>query len=172
MRFRAAVNGVTTKNSDFPRSELREMANNGTTKAGWDSTSGTHTFFLDEAITAVPFKKKHIVAGQIHDAEDDIILIRLEDRNLYIREDGKNVHTLDSDYSLGKRFTIKFVVSVGETKVYYNGSETPSYTLNKDYSNAYFKAGAYTQSNCSKEESCNDGNYGEVFVYQATVTHE
>lgn len=175
VRFRAPVNGVTTSGSNYPRSELREMTNNGADKASWNSTSGTHSLFLDQAITALPFKKKHIVVGQIHDAANDVIVIRLEDRSLYVNVDSKNVHLLDANYTLGKRFTIRFVVNGDQTKVYYNNSADSAYILNKSYSGAYFKAGAYTQSNCSKEGSsllCNENNYGEVVVYQAIVTHQ
>ena len=102
-------------------------------------------------------------------------MIRLNYPNLHVRVDGTNVYTLDSHYTLGKRFTVKFVVSEGLTKVYYNNGADPVYTLNKKYSDAYFKAGVYTQSNCSKEGSpslCNDNNYGEVIIYQATITHQ
>ena len=174
LRFRAPVNGATTGGSKYPRSELREMTNNGTANASWTSFWGTHTLFLDEAITAVPKTKQHVVAGQIHDANDDIIVIRLEYPNLYVNADGKNVYTLDSGYTLGKRFTIKFVVKTGETEVYYNNNSKPVYTLSKDYSGAYFKAGAYIQSNCTKEssEGCNADNFGEVLIYQADITHD
>ncbi|MBI4098369.1 MAG: polysaccharide lyase family 7 protein [Candidatus Levybacteria bacterium] len=174
VRFRSPVNGMTTKGSNYPRSELREMTGSGVSNASWNSTSGVHSMFLDEAITALPSKKKHIVAGQIHDAKSDVIVIRLQDRSLFINVDGENVKTLDSNYILGKRFSVKFVVKNGQTAVFYNGSSSPVYTLNKEYSGAYFKAGAYTQSNCSKEESlkCTDTNYGEVIIFKLTVTHQ
>jgi len=175
VRFRAAVNGSTTSGSEYPRSELREMVDNGKTNAAWSSKKGIHTLFLDQAITAVPKIKQDVVAGQIHNESKDIIVIRLNYPNLHVRVDGTNVYTLDSHYTLGKRFTVKFVVSEGLTKVYYNNGADPVYTLNKKYSDAYFKAGVYTQSNCSKEGSpslCNDNNYGEVIIYQATITHQ
>lgn len=174
VQFRAPVNSPTTSGSKYPRSELREMADNGTTNAAWSSTQGTHTMFLDQVITKVPKIKKHVVAGQIHDDNDDIIVIRLEYPNLYINVDGKNVYILDSSYALGKRFTIKFEVNGAQTKVYYNNSQTPVYILNLNYSSAYFKAGAYTQSNCTREIPflfCNDDNYGEVVIYKAIVEH-
>lgn len=175
LRFRAAVNGVTTGGSSYPRSELREMTDGGKNRASWSSKSGKHTMFVDEAITAVPQVKKHVVAAQIHDSNDDVIVIRLELPNLYINVDGKNKYTLDSDYTLGERFNVRFEVSEGKTKVFYNGGSDPVFTLDKGYSGAYFKAGAYTQSNCSKEGSsgpCSDSNFGEVFIYQLAVTHE
>jgi hypothetical protein len=175
VRFRAPVNAPTTSGSNYPRSELREMTNNGRTNAAWSSTTGTHTMILDQAITAVPTTKRHVVAGQIHDSEDDIIVIRLEYPKLYVNVDGDNVITLDENYTLGKRFTIKFVAHNGKTDVYYNNSKTPSYTLSKDYTGAYFKSGAYTQSNCEREKSvslCTNQNYGEVLIYNLTVTHQ
>ncbi|HEY0616101.1 MAG TPA: polysaccharide lyase family 7 protein, partial [Kribbella sp.] len=46
VRFRAPVDGVTTSGSSYPRSELREMTNDGQEKADWSSTSGTHTLIV------------------------------------------------------------------------------------------------------------------------------
>lgn len=170
--FRAPVNGVTTSNSGYPRSELREMTNNGKSLASWSTTSGAHTMTIDEAITAVPKVKKHVVAGQVHDASDDVIVVRLEYPKLFVDINGKTGPTLDANYTLGKRFTVKFEASGGKIKVYYNGSTKPVYTLTKKGSGNYFKAGAYTQSNCSKEKkACNDNNYGEVVIYKLLVQH-
>lgn len=174
VRFRAPVNAPTTGGTKYARSELREMTNNGKAKASWSATEGTHTMFLDQAITAVPKTKPHLVAGQIHDDNDDIIVVRLQMPNLYINVNGKNVSTLDSRYKLGQRFTVKFVVNNGQTQVYYNRNIKPSYTLSLDYDDAYFKAGAYIQSNCDTEgsaELCNPDNYGEVIVYNVITTH-
>lgn len=174
VQFRAPVNSVTTSGSNYPRSELREMTNNGKKNASWSSTYGTHSLFIDQAITAVPKTKKQVVAGQIHDKERDILVIRLDYPRLYVNVDGKNVATLDPSYSLGKRFTAKIVAGNGQTSVYYNGNTTPIHTLKLDYTGAYFKVGAYTQSNCGKESAsqCNAENYGEVVVYQVTITHQ
>lgn len=174
VRFRAPVNGVTTSGSLYPRSELREMTNNGATQASWSTTTGTHTMFLDQAITAVPATKKHVVAGQIHDGDSDVIVTRLEYPKLYINIGGQTGPTLDANYTLGKRFTVKFEAKGGKINIYYNGSTTPSHTLNKNISTAYFKAGAYTQSNCTREASnlCKATNYGEVIIYKAEVTHQ
>lgn len=169
VRFRAAVNAPTTSGSSYPRSELREMTNNGKDKASWSATSGTHTMTIDQAITATPLKKPHVVAGQIHDSGDDVIVIRLEGKHLFVDVGGDTAHTLDTNYNLGTRFQVKFEVSGGQTHIFYNGAKV--YTLTKDYSGAYFKAGAYTQSNCSKEEVCSESNYGEVIIYSLSVTH-
>ena len=169
--FRAPVNGVTTSGSKYPRSELREMTSNGNTQASWSTASGTHTMFIDEAITAVPKNKSQVVAGQIHDANDDVIVIRLDYPNLHVDINGKTGPTLDAHYSLGKRFTVKFVASGGAINIFYNGNTSPAYTLKKSDSGCFFKAGAYTQSNCTKEKDCSGGNYGEVVIYKLDVQH-
>lgn len=173
--FRAPVNAPTTINSSYPRSELREMTNNGTQESFWPSTSGTHTLYIDEAITATSKNKPDVVAGQIHGDTSDLIVVRLEGQNLYLTRNKANLYTLENNYVLGTRFTVKFVVSNGQVAVYYNNGANPVYTLAKNVQKAYFKVGVYTQSNCQTEGSpdlCTSDNYGEVIVYQAQVTHQ
>lgn len=174
VRFRAPVNGVTTSGSSYPRTELREMTNAGKSNAAWSSTSGTHTMIVDEAITAVPQVKKKLITAQIHDAKEDLLTVKLNYPELYLDAQGKKVYMLDANYTLGKRFTVKIVSSGGQTKVYYNGSANPVYIMKKSFSGAYFKAGTYLQSNCSIEGSalCNANNYGEVMIYNVTVSHQ
>ena len=50
--FTANAGGVTTKNSSYPRSELREMT--GTEKASWSNTTGNHVLRLRQAVTRLP----------------------------------------------------------------------------------------------------------------------
>ena len=96
--FSARGDGVTTKNSHYPRSELREM--NGSEKASWSNTSGTHTLDVCEAITKVPAAKPEVVAAQIHDAGDDVLQIRLEGQKLMVQyDDGKSEQIIDPDYT-------------------------------------------------------------------------
>lgn len=172
IQFRAPVNGVTTSGSSYPRSELREMKNNGSSNASWSTTSGTHTMIFEQAITAVPLIKKDVVTAQIHDSSHDIVAIRLRYPKLYITVGDSTGPTLDANYILGKRFSVKLEAGGGKIKVYYNGSSTPAYTLSKKKSGLYFKAGAYTHSNCSIEASCSDDNYGEVQIYNLVVLHQ
>ncbi len=176
VQFRAHTSGSTTDGSGYPRSELREMTSDGSSTFSWSTSSGTHTLYVDQAITAVPKGKKHVVAGQIHDKNDDVIVIRLEYPKLFVDVNGSAVKTLTSSYVLGTRFNFKFVAGGGQIKVYYNGSLSPVYTLSKSVAECYFKAGAYTQSNCDTEseygQSCSTSNYGEVQIYGLTVTHQ
>ena len=110
------------------------------------------------------------MAGQIHDGKDDVTVFRLEGTSLYVT-DGDNAHhkLVTNDYKLGTRFEAKFVVSGGRIQAYYNGQLQT--TLTKSISGAYFKAGAYTQANCTNSNPCAESNYGQVEIYRATVTH-
>lgn len=168
--FQANTGGATTSGSGYPRTELREMTSNGTVNASWSSTSGTHTMEIDQAITHLPVVKPHIVVGQIHDANDDVIVFRLEGSKLFMDHNGTDGTTLTTSYVLGTRFKVKFVVSGGKVMSYYNGTLVETYT--KSFSGAYFKAGAYVQSSCHtvSGESCSA--YGEVVIYNVTVTHQ
>ncbi|WP_328891622.1 polysaccharide lyase family 7 protein [Streptomyces sp. NBC_00316] len=170
VQFRAAVNGVTTSGSGYPRSELREMTNNGTANASWSATSGTHTLTFREAFKHLPNDKPEVVGAQIHDAEDDITVFRLEGTNLYITNgDDTHYKLVTSSYALNTVYEGEFVVSGGEIKAYYNG--TLEATIPYTGSGNYFKAGAYTQANCSNSAPCSADNYGEVHIYNLEVTH-
>lgn len=169
VQFRSAVNGVTTGGSSYPRSELREMTADGSDEAAWSADSGTHTMVINQAITHLPNDKPHVVAGQIHGGDDDVSVFRLEGSSLYVT-DGDEKHTLvTDDYVLGTPFEAKFVVDDGTIQAYYNGELKA--TIDADFSEGYFKSGAYTQANCDRSDPCGDDNYGQVVVYDISVSH-
>jgi len=164
--FTANAGGVTTKNSNYPRSELREM--NGSKKASWSNTSGTHTLEAREAFTALPTAKPDVVGAQIHDSESDIIEIRLEGARLLVRyNDGKSDTILDPNYTLGTPYDLKIVAANGHILVSYNGSQMAD--IPASGSGWYFKAGSYVQSNPTRGEQ--PGAVGSVDISALTVTH-
>jgi hypothetical protein len=171
--FKASVDGATTKGSNFPRSELREMINNGKDQASWSSASGTHTLFIDQRVIHLPEVRDQIVIGQIHDANEYIIFYRLEGKKLLVSVNHGENKILDSNYKLGTRFNVKFVVSNNETKCYYNGDL--KYTYAGSFSGAYFKAGAYVQSS-NRGKKKTEGElataYGAVEIFNTWVKHE
>jgi len=168
LTFQANAGGFTTSNSVYPRSELREMANGGTSEASWSTGSGRHTMEIEEAITHLPEVKPEAVAGQIHDAEDDVVMIRLEGKHLFVEGGGTDLGNLDSSYTLGTRFTVKMLAENDHIKVSYNGQEKVD--VARKTSGCYFKAGVYTQSNTSKGDAASA--YGEVRMFSLRVTHE
>jgi poly(beta-D-mannuronate) lyase len=164
--FRAPVGGATTGNSEYPRSELREMTAGGKKQASWSGESGTHVMTINQSITALPSGKPEVVAGQIHDDEDDVVMVRLHGTKLFVESDGRQVGVLDPAYRLGTRFTVQLVATPGQIRVTYNGIKTVG--LERDGSDYYFKAGCYTQAN---EDNSDEGSYGEVVIHALTVQH-
>jgi hypothetical protein len=161
--FTAKCGGVTTSKSGYPRSELREMRNNGRDKAAWSNKSQTHIMTLDQAFIHLPVRKPHVVAGQIHDGADDVCACRLEGNKLWMtRGDDTHFDLLDGNYALGTRFTIQFTARPGGIDYNYNGGAIEG-TVPGNFYGCYFKAGCYTQSSPAKGDS--PSAYGQVAMW-------
>lgn len=178
--FIAPVDGVTTSNSGYPRSELREMWLDGDYgNSRWSMKSGTHIMRITQAILRWPEGKREVVAGQIHDGVDDICMIRAVAKGssgdfarLYAEKsngkgEGSERFLLDDNYVRGTRFTVTIAATKHGVSVFYNdvwkaGWEQQEWSDDKNY----FKAGCYTQANES-----NGSGHGEVVVYSLDVTH-
>lgn len=164
--FQAHAGGFTTKNSSYPRSELREMNLDGT-NAAWSNATGVHTMTIRQAITHTPSVKPHVVAGQIHDGSDDVIMVRLEGSHLFVETNGTPLGTLQQGYALGTPFTVKIEAASGQIKVFYN--DVLKVTYDRSGTGFFFKAGVYTQSNPSRGES--PDAYGQVVIYDLALSH-
>jgi poly(beta-D-mannuronate) lyase len=167
--FKANCGGVTTKGSSYPRSELREKINGKL--AAWSSLTGTHVMELIVSIHKVPAVKSEVVIAQIHDANKDIIEIKLSSKSknkLYVHTDDKN-YELDSNYIMGNEFSIKIVVEEGLVHIYYNEVDNAKHSIPINSEGNYFKAGNYVQSNCSKGDRHDD--YAEVWIHSLKATH-
>ncbi|WP_433279455.1 polysaccharide lyase family 7 protein [Pseudonocardia xinjiangensis] len=164
--FAANAGGATTSGSDYPRSELREMT--GADKASWSNTSGTHTLTVREAFTKLPPAKPEVVGAQIHDAKNDVVLIRLIGQRL-VAEYGRDSTrvTIDPAYKLGTPYDLKLVAADSHIQVFYNGKLATDIPLSG--SGWYFKAGAYVLSNTDTGDS--PDAEGEVVIYSLQVQH-
>ncbi len=164
--FTAGVGGVTTENSTYPRSELREM--DGTKKASWSNTSGTHVMELREAFTALPTAKPDVVGAQIHDSESDVIEVRLEGARLLVKDGSTNDDTvMDPNYVLGTPYDLRIVAANGHIAVFYNGVQKAD--ILRSGSEWYFKAGSYVQSNLTRGDQ--PDAVGTVVISTLKVTH-
>jgi hypothetical protein len=164
--FSADAGGATTEGSEYPRSELREMS--GTDKASWSNTSGTHTLTLREAFTRLPSVKPEVVGAQIHDAKNDVVLIRLIGERL-VAEYGRDSTriTIDPAYKLGTPYDLRITAADSHIEIFYNGNLAADIPMSG--SGWYFKAGAYVLSNPDKGES--PDAEGEVVIYSLRVEH-
>jgi hypothetical protein len=165
--FQANAGGALSSTSKYPRSELHEMTNGGTVRAGWSTTVGRHEMFIREAITHLPVVKPDVTAGQIHDSTSDLIMIKLHANRLFVEGNAVDLGTLDSNYVLGTIFTVDLLASSGRVKVYYN--DVLKLDIARSSTGDYFKAGCYTLSNPTQGDA--PSAYGEVIIYVLTVTH-
>lgn len=170
--FRAYANGATTANSQYPRSELREMANNGADMASWSTTSGVNMMSVTESIDHLPDVKPQVVFAQIHGPSAAVIEAEISGfdghNRLYVKNNGTQYGTDFTDnYILGTKFTLEIVAAAGYVNVYFNGQRFVHEYLPS--SGDYFKAGCYTQSNTSKGDS--PSAYGQVSIYNIAVSH-
>lgn len=146
------------------------MQDGGARPASWSTSEGVHTMTITQAITAVPPAKPHVVAGQIHDADDDLIMIRLEDDRLFVEGGGDELGDLDPEYALGEVFTVRIEASGGTIDIYHDDLQTPAVSVDRDVGGCYFKAGAYTQSNLETGDDADA--QGEVVIHDLQVVHQ
>lgn len=155
--FKCPGNGVTTKNSRNPRTELREM--NGSSLASWNPSSGTHTMTIVQRIIAAPHP---VVCGQVHGGSDDVCVFRYSGGHLYAT-DGDNPTATDiGALALNTQFTVQFIASGGSIQMKFNGATVA--TRSSSGSGHYFKAGCYNQSH-------GDSGTAETVIHDLDVVH-
>lgn len=166
--FRAKCGGATTENSDYPRSELRELQKDGKTKAAWSTTSGSHNLTIEFAFNKLPKKKSHAVAAQIHDGDNDLLMVRLEGRKLFLERRGAEDFVLFDDYKLGTFVKLMILVDQGRVRAFVDGDLQMQWEVEAE--GLYFKIGCYTQSNPEKGDKPFD--YAETEFRSVYVLHK
>jgi hypothetical protein len=166
--FHAPCGGVPTSGSKYPRCELREMQPGGIKEASWSTDDSTiHVLVASLAITHLPAVKPHVVCAQIHDADDDLIEIRLEGKKLQIERSGESSVIFDRNYQLGRTFDLKMEAGGGHVRVFYDNEQQLDWPVARR--GCYFKAGCYTQSNVKTGDV--PGDFGEVVIRKLELTN-
>lgn len=164
--LRANVDGATTSSSGYARCEFREM--DGDDLADWDNHSGTHSLRGTTLVRRLPGGKPEIVIAQIHDADDDVVMILVRGMNIYLsvsRGKGKGSDRyLIGSYRQGVPIKWRIDATPGGIAVRIDGQVRKN--IARVGSGWYFKAGLYLQAN---EDNGTGG--GEVVVYRLKVSH-
>lgn len=157
MVFWCPVNGVTTKGTDYPRTELREMIDPGDDNVCW-AAPGTHVLDVRCRVSEVPSSQK-VVIGQIHGysgkARPLIKLQFFKGRiEALVKESptkGKDLKLTFPEVGLDKDFDYEIQLHDGLLNVSVNGSMQSIKVFEKDpewaQQTLYFKVGAYVQDN-------------------------
>jgi hypothetical protein len=173
MTFWAPEKGVTTPNSSYARSELREMNANGSA-ANW-TLAGNHTLRAQLRVVSVT---RNVAVGQVKLGTGGTSTKPLAE--LYYRPNGdillgtqnspdasgQTLHTV-GNVALGVKWTYVLNVNGNTITLTINGTRT-SYTVPAAFNpyRQYFKAGSYNQSS---SESTTNG--AKVKFYGLTVQH-
>ena len=100
------------------------MTKAGTKRAAWRTDDKqAHTLIVKLAITKTPPVKNHVVCAQIHNADDDVLMIRLEDTKLFIERNDVGNIMLDLKYVAGTPVELKIECAAGHVKVWHNGEQ-------------------------------------------------
>ncbi|HWG25687.1 polysaccharide lyase family 7 protein [Actinospica sp.] len=175
MSFWDPENGVTTPNSNYARSELREMNADGSA-ANW-SIPGTHTLSATVKSTEIP---DHVCVGQIHLGQNSTSTKPLAELYYYSNgqivlgiEDspsgGQTPHTITS-VPLGTQWSYVLGLSGGNTiNLTVNGTKQ-SFAMPSSFTGypMYFKAGDYDQSSGSSSTVGAAVQFYALSVYHST----
>jgi hypothetical protein len=173
MTFWAPEKGVTTPNSNYARSELREMNSDGSS-ADWH-LAGSHQL---QATLRVVSVTDHVCVGQIHLGTGGSSTKPLVE--LYYHNNGDIVLGVENSPSggqtthkianvpVGKQWSYTIAVTGGNTVALTVNGKTTKYPIPSSFDtyNMYFKAGSYNQSSSS---STTKG--ARVAFYALTVHH-
>jgi hypothetical protein len=172
MTFWAPEKGVTTPNSNYARSELREMNSDGSA-ADW-TLAGNHTL---SAQLRVPSVTKNVCVGQVHlgsggsSTKPLLELYYHSNGDVYLGTEnspdgGQTTHYI-TNVAIGVKWTYVINVTGNKINLTVNGAKT-SYTIPSSFNayRQYFKAGSYNQSS-----SDSTSNGAKVKFYTLTVAH-
>jgi len=183
--FWCPVNGVTTKGTHYPRTELRETDKNGE-KYNWHASQGKSVLSAELAVTQVPGTGR-VTVGQIHDdgtggikSEPLLKLVykyrtktEMGDLVAEVRPTpeapGNDNHVVAAGVKLGDRFSYRIELMPNLTlKVDINGNEAYSAAVDSSWASQelYFKAGSYLEDNSGPSD---DG--GRVVFYSLALEH-
>jgi hypothetical protein len=155
MSFWDPENGVATANSDYPRSELREMTATGAA-ANW-APSGTNTLSATLTSTLIP---DHVAVGQIHlgtgtpaSTKPLLELFYFSTGSIVLAIEqtpagGNEVQHTVGNVPLGTKWSYVIGLSGSTIRVTIDGGAAQTFAMSPtfDQEGMYFKAGDYDQS--------------------------
>lgn len=164
--LRAECGGVATKGSGYPRCELRQMEEGGQREIAWATGDGeVHELSLRVAVTHLPKVKPHVVCAQIHDAKYDVVMVRVEGRQLLVERKPEPDVVLSREYELGTPLDLVIRAAEGRVRLWHDGALKVDWEVARK--GCYFKAGCYVQSSPKKRDAPDE--YGEVVIERISV---
>ena len=177
--FRAHCAGATTKNTKYPRCELRQRVGGGDNDWSMDDYQKLVT---ELRVTHTPVEKPEVCMVQIHAPKDEPMRLQYHAKTglcIVWNESNKKHISKQVPYSLGQKLRVTTVVNKGKitcTVLNLDNRKSFSCTWTPVDKTGYFKVGCYTQSsvflsqfkNNHKDEKADA--YGEVAVSKIELT--
>lgn len=175
VQFQVFMNGGrTSTKTKYPRSEMRELLQNGTTKAAWDATDGQHEMWAKHTLKHLQPNKQDVTVGQIHDDESDALSLKVINRDLRaVFFDSVHPTVLYADWDDDEEVSWKISVLNGTTKIYINDvlKITSTALASHDGNVMYFKAGAYPQSHATAGGFESPTEYCRIWMRDFRIKH-
>lgn len=177
MVFWCPADGAKTENTDYPRTELREVIDPSDDNVCWKAP-GTHVLDVRCRVSEVPSTQK-VIIGQIHGFSGKAVpMIKLQffkgRVEALIKEKatgGKDRKLTFPEVGLDKDFDFQIKLSDGALSVTVNGETQTEdiFGLDPEWAKQtlYFKVGSYVQDN---EGPSTEG--GRVAVSKLSVSHQ
>lgn len=186
VQFQIFMNGgKTSTGTHYPRSELRELKKDGSTKASWTIGSGkTHVMSGTSKVMHLPPNKPWVCFAQIHDGSGDLVRLQVEETSLgagvgslrlvariHAGDSGgtENLTQIKSSYTVGESIDWKIETTGTSVKVYLSNVQKASGTCS--VSGCYYKAGCYAQTASTWGGFEDPDEYCTVELKNLVVTH-
>lgn len=152
LTFFSPVNGVTTQNAKYARTELRELLDPSNDNNNWNPGSGTHLLSATLKVTQVPSTGK-VIIGQIHgfgDGARPLVKLQYNNGNIEALVKLNPNSATDTKFSLGAvklgdMLNYEIKADNGKLFVSVNGKTVVADVNKWNGSSVYFKAGVYPQ---------------------------
>lgn len=176
MVFRAPVGGGTTKNSSYPRSELREMINPADDNQNW-TADGIHSLNATCQVVKATDREK-VIVGQIHGFQArPLVKLQWEKGRInalvkrYVEGDNEDIKYTFKSQPGHQPFSYQITMRDGVLELRVNNETITHdvYATDPRWANVglYFKAGAYVQ-----DDEGNGSETGEVHFTELVALHQ
>jgi hypothetical protein len=149
--------GKTSANTEYARTEYRELERDGTTKMAFNPSDGDHYIKGRSGIIgSMASAKPETVIAQYHDASDDTVMIHVHDAQVRVKIRGTIAATLEAAWDHQPKDWKLEVTGGGKVNVYWGDLTTPAYTTSTFVGNTagwYGKSGDYMQWNTSNGDA-------------------
>lgn len=162
--------GKTSANTNYPRSEMRELTAGGSANQSFSGSSGTHKMSGTTRVMHGTATKDEVVIAQIHDGSDDTLQILVVGTTVVFSIKGTRQAASLTGLAKGTWFDWAIALTNGQLTISLNGVQ--KYNSNPGYgSGQYFKVGCYAQAAAGFTSGITAADYFTVELKNLLTSH-